>query len=54
MEGLLRRISKVRPQFRVKGSWFILNGSASAHSATILRHFLENFERGDQAPNLFP
>lgn len=40
MKRLLKRISRVRPQFREKGSWFLLHDNAPAHSSLIVRSFL--------------
>jgi hypothetical protein len=37
---LLKRISRVRPQFRAEGSWFLLHDSAPSHSALIVKTFL--------------
>jgi hypothetical protein len=37
---LLKRISRVRPQFRVEGSWFLLHDNALSHSALVVKIFL--------------
>jgi hypothetical protein len=37
---LLKRISRVRPQFRAEGSWFCLHDNASSHSAMVVKIFL--------------
>jgi hypothetical protein len=38
--GLLKHISRVRPQFRVEGSWFLLHDNAPSHSALVVKIFL--------------
>jgi hypothetical protein len=37
---LLKRISRVRPQFRAEGSLFLLHDNAPSHSSLIVRTFL--------------
>jgi histone-lysine N-methyltransferase SETMAR len=37
---LLKRISRVRPQFRAEGSWFLLYDNAPSHSAPVVKTFL--------------
>jgi hypothetical protein len=37
---LLKRISRVRPQFRAEGSWFLLHDNAPSHSALVVKPFL--------------
>jgi hypothetical protein len=46
---LLRRISRVRPQFREKGTWFPLNDNA-LDPAVIVKRFLMNRHYGYQPP----
>jgi hypothetical protein len=49
---LLKRILRVKPQFREKGTWFILNGNAPDPSAVIVKRFLMNHRDGYQPPAL--
>jgi hypothetical protein len=37
---LLKRISRVRPQFRADGSWLLLHYNFPSHSALVLKIFL--------------
>jgi histone-lysine N-methyltransferase SETMAR len=37
---LLKSISRVRPQFRAEGSWFLLHDNAAFHSALVVKIFL--------------
>jgi hypothetical protein len=37
---LLKRISRVRPQFRPEGSWFLLHANPPSHSALVVKIFL--------------
>jgi hypothetical protein len=37
---LLKRISRVRPQFRAEGSWFLLHDNAPSHSTLAVKIFL--------------
>jgi hypothetical protein len=37
---LLKRISRVRPQFRAQGSWVLLHDNAPSHSALVVEAFL--------------
>jgi hypothetical protein len=37
---LLKRISRVRPQFRAQGSWFLLHDNAPSHSALVVKTFV--------------
>jgi hypothetical protein len=37
---LLKRISRVRSQFRAEGSWFLLHDNAPSHSALVVKTFL--------------
>jgi histone-lysine N-methyltransferase SETMAR len=37
---LLKSISRVRPQFRAEGSWFLLNDNAPSNSALVIKIFL--------------
>jgi hypothetical protein len=37
---LLKRISRVGPQFRAEGSWFLLQDNAPSHSALVVKTFL--------------
>jgi hypothetical protein len=37
---LLKRISRVRPQFPAEGSWFLLHDNAPSHSALVVKIFL--------------
>jgi hypothetical protein len=37
---LLNLISRVRPQFRAEGSWFLLHDNAPSHSARVVKKFL--------------
>jgi hypothetical protein len=37
---LLKRISRMRAQFRAEGSWFLLHDNAPPHSALVLKIFL--------------
>jgi hypothetical protein len=37
---LLKRISRVRPQFRAEDSWFLLHDNVSSHSALVMKTFL--------------
>jgi histone-lysine N-methyltransferase SETMAR len=39
---LLKGISRVRPQFRAEGSWFLLHDNAPSHSALVAKTFLAN------------
>jgi hypothetical protein len=36
----LKRISRVRPQFRAKGNWFLLHDNAPSHFAPVVKTFL--------------
>jgi hypothetical protein len=49
---LLKRILRVRPQFREKGTWFILNDNAPDPSAVTVKHFLINHRDGYQPHTL--
>jgi hypothetical protein len=48
---LLKRISRVKPHFRAKGSWFLLNDNA-LDPAIIVKRFLMNRHGGYQLPTL--
>jgi hypothetical protein len=37
---LLKRISRVRPQFRAEGSWFLLHDNVRSHSALAMTAYL--------------
>jgi hypothetical protein len=37
---LLKRTSRVRPQFRAEGSWLLLHDNAPSHSALVVKTFL--------------
>jgi hypothetical protein len=37
---LLKRISRVRPQFRAEGSWFLSHDNAPSHSTLVVQIFL--------------
>jgi hypothetical protein len=37
---LLKRVSRVRPQFRSEGGWFLLHDNAPSHSALVVTIFL--------------
>jgi hypothetical protein len=40
---LMKLISRVRPQFRAEGSWFLLRDNAPYHSALVLKIFLAKY-----------
>jgi histone-lysine N-methyltransferase SETMAR len=40
IERLLKGISRVKPQFRAEGSWFLLHDNAPSHSALVVKTFL--------------
>jgi hypothetical protein len=51
---LLKRLSRVRPQFRAEGSWFLLHDNAPSHSALVVKIFLTKHGCcGDKPPTLF-
>jgi transposase len=50
---LLKRISRVIPQFRLEGSWFLLHDNAPSHFALVVKIFLAKRCCGDKLPTLF-
>ena len=42
MKHLLESISRVRPEYREKGIWFLLHDNVSTHRSALITDFLAN------------
>lgn len=59
MDRLLKRIARVRPEYKSKGSWSLLHDNAPGHKATIVKQFLHKkgvvlIEHPPYSPDLTP